>query len=102
MPHTCLSESDPGDRIFGPPLKPRIRTPATNLVASRLGSWTEFHSPRGIDAASHHCVACRKRNVTIDRCPPIKSREICTSLKFPRPFRGAEIRNERCKIKERY
>jgi hypothetical protein len=23
-----------------------------------------------------------KRNVTIDRCPPIKSREICTSLKF--------------------
>jgi hypothetical protein len=32
-----------------------------------------------------------KRNVTIDRCPPIKSREICTSPNFPDVFRGTEI-----------
>jgi hypothetical protein len=33
-----------------------------------------------------------KRNVTIDRCPPIKSREICTCLRLPDLIRGAEIR----------
>ena len=33
-----------------------------------------------------------RRNVTIDRCPPIKSREICTSLKLPDAFPSAEIR----------
>jgi hypothetical protein len=33
-----------------------------------------------------------KRNVTIDRCPPIKSREICTSLNFPDSFSDSENR----------
>ena len=33
-----------------------------------------------------------KRNVTIDRCPPIKSREICTSLNFPDSFSDPENR----------
>jgi hypothetical protein len=32
-----------------------------------------------------------KRNVTIDRCPPIKSREFCTSHKLEDSFRGAEL-----------
>jgi len=33
-----------------------------------------------------------KRNVTIDRCPPIKSREICTSPDFPDPISSEEMR----------
>jgi hypothetical protein len=32
-----------------------------------------------------------KRNVTIDRSPPIKSREICTSLELTDPVRRAEL-----------
>jgi hypothetical protein len=33
-----------------------------------------------------------KRNVTIDRCPPLKSREFCTSLKLADSFPSAELR----------
>jgi hypothetical protein len=33
----------------------------------------------------------QKRNVTIDRRPPIKSIEICTSLKVLGAFRGPEM-----------
>jgi len=32
-----------------------------------------------------------KRNVTIDRSPPIKSREICTSQELTHPVRRAEL-----------
>src|SRR5579872_3382959 len=60
-----------------------------------LEIWTESHSPRGIDAASHHCVACKKRNVTIDRCPSIKSSEIRPFLEvaglLPSANSGAEL-----------
>jgi hypothetical protein len=42
------------------PLNPHVRTPATNLIAIRLGFWAESHSPRGIDAVPHPCVACTK------------------------------------------
>ena len=53
----CWNVSGPSDRALPPPLKTHIRTNATNRVASRLGSWTESHSPRGIDAVPHRCVA---------------------------------------------
>jgi hypothetical protein len=43
-----------------------------------------------------------KRNVTIDRCPPIKSREICTSPKLPDVFRGPEIHVRGRKFEERF
>jgi hypothetical protein len=66
--------------FFPPPPKSRIRTPATNLVASRLGNWTESHSPRGIDAVPHHCVACRKAECDNRPLPPDKVKR---NLHFP-------------------
>ena len=39
-----------------------------------------------------------KRNVTIDRCPLIKSREICTSSDFEDSLLRRGNAEERCKI----
>ncbi len=40
----------------------------------------------------------QKRNVTIDRCPPIKSIEICTCRNIRACFRGAELQPRMLKL----
>src|ERR1700674_3520812 len=100
MPHACRGVSGPCHRALPPPLKPHIRTPASNRVGSHLGSWTESHSPRGIDAASHHCVACRKAECDNRPLPPDKVKR---NLHFPEISRAIPRHgntNERTKIKE--
>jgi hypothetical protein len=70
------------------PLKPRIRTPATSLGASRFGIWTESLSPRGIDAAPHRSVACTKAECDNRPLLPDKVKRI---LHFPE-FCAAKVR----------
>ena len=64
-------------------------TLASNPVAIRLGYWIESHSPRGIDAASHRCVACGKAECNNRPSTPNK---VNRNLNFPEisPFNPPE------------
>jgi hypothetical protein len=74
-------------------------TLATNPVAIRLGYWTESHSPRGIDAASHHCVACRKAECDNRPSPPDKVKRNLHFLGIRGRIPGSENRNRRSRTK---
>jgi hypothetical protein len=55
-----------------------------------LGCWIGSLPPRGIDAESHHNVACTVRSETLDRSPAIKSKEIWLSFGGASPTKGHE------------
>src|SRR5580704_2694022 len=74
-------------------------TLATNPVAIRLGYWTESHSPRGIDAASHHCVACRRAECDNRPSPPDKVKRNLHFLESRRRIPVSENPNPRCQSK---
>jgi hypothetical protein len=74
-------------------------TLATNPVEIRLGYWTESHSPRGIDAASHHYVACRKAECDNRPLPPDKVKRNLHFLGTCGRIPGSENRNQRSQSK---
>jgi hypothetical protein len=55
----------------GLPVHPHPHT-CNRQAAQYLKNWTETHSPRGIDAASHHSVACTKAECDNRPSPPDK------------------------------
>src|SRR5579862_6495549 len=88
------------------PLRPSIPAAAESPLphtrnqpgCNRLRNWTESHSPRGIDAAPHHCVACRKAECDNRPLPPDKVKRNLHSAHLTRRVRMLEKANGLFKV----